>query len=527
MVRLKNYQIFLKINYIASVNMNQINKTNVTMWKNRDAANDKKTKKTNYSNKTSSQKIEQSSKIESDFIENLKKQIYFMEMELKLMKEREKEIAKSGGFTQLFNDDKDPSTHIQQLKVKYANMRKKMEDQILSLNDKKREVTGTNVSLKAKLASLQKLEQEVYNKLKDMENNKNNELNEKNNDYYEKDNERTNIEAENRLQNTKLNQILTENEDLKYNIETGEKISKMSQEDFDNDIKLTEDLVEIKGQELTETREKIKTLTEKAESVPNYKEEQENNEKYKAQIAELKDQYLKLNTDAECAELVNNYLIKKKNDVINERKKYIDLNIELRHEIEAKKTLNDNRIQKKVREANSEEIQEIKAKLEETLQKVADLENKIQKEIQKIHNFTKEIIKVNIKLNHRHEVDDDLQKNIQKHKEELDELKKTYEACQNESETLKDKIGKEKTDNDLLKNRNKLLQEENAAVTSKYEFITKNYDFTNNLKKISMEDLKNLAQSNTLVNNTIDTFVDKVGTFKRNNVQSLLFDDNI
>ena len=412
-----------------------------------------------------------------------------MEMELKLMKEREREIAKSGGFTQLFNDDKDPSNHIQQLKVKYANMRKKMEDQILDLNDKKREVTGLNVSLKAKLASLQKLEQEVYNKLKNMENNKHNELNEKNNNYYEKDNERTNLEADNRLQDSKLKQIVTENEDLKYNIETGDKIGKMSQDDFDNDIKLTEDLVEIKGQELAETREKIKTLTEKAESVPNYKEEQENNEKFKAQIEELKDQYLKLNTDAECAELVNNYLIKKKNDVINERKKYIDLNIELKHEIEAKKTLNDNRIQKKVREANSEEIQEIQAKLDETLQKVTDLENKIQREIQKIHNFTKEIIKVNIQLNHRHEVENDLQNEI--------------------------------------KNRNKLLQEENAAVTSKYEFITKNYDFTTNLKKISMEDLKNLAQSNTLVNNTIDTFVDKVGAFKRNNVQSLLFDDNI
>ncbi len=268
-------------------------------------------------------------------------------------------------------------------------------------------------------------------------------------------------------------------------------------------------------------------MNEKAESVPGYKEEQENNEKFKAQIEELKDQCLKLTTDAECAELVNNYLIKKKNDVINERKKYIDLNIELRHEIEAKKTLNDNRIQKKVREANSEEIQEIKAKLEETNQKVADLENKIEREIQKIHNFTKEIIKVNIQLKHRHEVEDDLQKSIEKHKEELEELKKTYEACDNESDTLKDKIGKEKTDNDLLKNRNKLLQEENAAVTSKYEFITKNYDFTTNLKKISMEDLKNLAQSNTLVNTTIDTFVDKVGAFKRNNVQSLLFDDNI
>ena len=508
--------------------MNQVNKTNVTMWKNRNASNDKKVKKTNSSLKNkSNQKIEESSKIESDFIENLKKQIYFMEMELKLMKEREREIAKSGGFTQLFNDDKDPSTHIQQLKVKYANMRKKMEDQILLLNDKKREVKGQNVSLRAKLDSLQKLEQEVYNKLKNLENDKNNELNEKNNNYFEKDNERTNTEADNRLQNTKLNQTLNENENLKYHIETTDTIGKMTQDDFDNDIKLIEDLVEIKGQELSECREKIKNLTEKAESVPNYKEEQENNEKFKKQIEELKEQCLKLNTEAECAELVNNYLIKKKNDVINERKKYIDTNVELKHEIDAKKTLNDNRIQKKVREANSEEIQEIKLKLDETNQKVADLENKIKKEIDKIHNFTKEIIKTNIQIKHRQEVEDELQKNLQKHKEELEELKNTYETYENESDTLKDKIGKEKTDYDLLKNRNKKLQEENAGLTSKYDFITKNYDFTTNLKKISMEDLKNLAQSNTLVNTTIDTFVDKVGAFKKNNVQSLLFDDNI
>lgn len=97
------------------------------MWKNRDAANEKRTTKKSTSSlkNKSGTKIEEPSTIENEFIDNLKKQIYFMEMELKLMKEREREIAKSGGFTQLFNDDKDPSNHIQQLKVKYANMRKR------------------------------------------------------------------------------------------------------------------------------------------------------------------------------------------------------------------------------------------------------------------------------------------------------------------------------------------------------------------------------------------------------------------
>ena len=120
---------------------------------------------------------------------------------------------------------------------------------------------------------------------------------------------------------------------------------------------------------------------------------------------------------------------------------------------------------------NSFEIQEIKAKLEETNQKVKDLEDKIKKEIEKVHNFTKEIIKVNIKLNHRKEIEENLQKNINKEKEELEQNKKTYEVSEEESDTLKDKIGKEKTDNELLKNRNKLLHEENSAITSKFDFI--------------------------------------------------------
>ena len=505
--------------------MNPSRKTNVTLWKNRDASNDRKIKTSRQN--TSTNKNLQSSDVESDFISNLKKQIYFMEMELKLMKEREREINKSGGFTQLFNDDKDPSIHIQQLKTKYANMRKKMEDEIANLNDKKREIIGCNVSLKAKLDTLQKLELDIYNKVKGLESDKTNELNREKLNLEEKDNEKINLEAENRLNNTKLKATINNNEDLDYKIKTDDEISKMSQNDFDNEIKLVEDLVQIKGEELSQCREKINEITQKAESVPNYKEESEKNVEYKQQIEELKDKALKLITDAEIAEMVNNYIIKKKNETVEEQRKYRDLNIELRHEIDAKNTLNDNRIQKKVREANSEEIQEIKLKLEETNKKVADLEKKIEKEIEKKHNLTKEIIRLNIQLTHRKEQEEELLKKTEKYKEELEEKKKIYENMDKESDELKDKMGKEKTDNELLRNRNKLLNEENDAINSHYDFITKNYDYTTNLKRISMEDLKNLEQSNTLVNNTIGTFVDKVGAFKKNNIQNLLFDDNI
>jgi hypothetical protein len=57
------------------------------------------------------------------------------------------------------------------------------------------------------------------------------------------------------------------------------------------------------------------------------------------------------------------------------------------------------------------------------------------------------------------------------------------------------------------------------------EQIIQNYDFTSNLKKISMEDLKTLTQTNNLVNDTIGNFVNKIGSFKKQNVRSM-FDDN-
>jgi hypothetical protein len=65
------------------------------------------------------------------------------------------------------------------------------------------------------------------------------------------------------------------------------------------------------------------------------------------------------------------------------------------------------------------------------------------------------------------------------------------------------------------------LAEEYASTNEKYNYIVNNYDFTTNIKKISMEDLKNLTQTNTLVNDSILNFVSKVGTFKKQNVQNI------
>lgn len=68
--------------------------------------------------------------------------------------------------------------------------------------------------------------------------------------------------------------------------------------------------------------------------------------------------------------------------------------------------------------------------------------------------------------------------------------------------------------------------EEFSQVNSKFNFITQNYDYTTNLKKLSLEDMRNLTQTNSLVNDTIMNFVGKIGIFKKQNIQSLIQLDN-
>ena len=60
----------------------------------------------------------------------------------------------------------------------------------------------------------------------------------------------------------------------------------------------------------------------------------------------------------------------------------------------------------------------------------------------------------------------------------------------------------------------------------KYNFISENYDYTSNLKKLSLDDMKNLTQTNTLVNDTILNLIGKVGNFKKQNIQTLIQMDN-
>ena len=58
--------------------------------------------------------------VEDEYIGNLQQQIHFMELELKILREKVTEDEKKSGIGSLYDDDKTSHQHIQLLKVKYA-----------------------------------------------------------------------------------------------------------------------------------------------------------------------------------------------------------------------------------------------------------------------------------------------------------------------------------------------------------------------------------------------------------------------
>jgi hypothetical protein len=58
--------------------------------------------------------------------------------------------------------------------------------------------------------------------------------------------------------------------------------------------------------------------------------------------------------------------------------------------------------------------------------------------------------------------------------------------------------------------KNRKYAKANAALKAKLKFIEEKYDYTSSATKLSLDDFRELVQSNTSVNNTVGGFTGKL-----------------
>ena len=86
-----------------------------------------------------------------EYIVNLQQQIHFMELELKILREKVLEDEQKSGIGNLYDDDKTSHQHITLLKTKYAQMRRDFDRKIQDLSKQSLKIKGQEFVLDSQI----------------------------------------------------------------------------------------------------------------------------------------------------------------------------------------------------------------------------------------------------------------------------------------------------------------------------------------------------------------------------------------
>lgn len=105
--------------------------------------------------------------VEDEYIGNLQQQIHFMELELKILKEKVVEDEKKSGIGSLFDDEKSSFQHISLLKIKYTKMRRDYDKKLEELNKFKLNIIGEQFILDSQINVMLSQNQKIEEQQKD------------------------------------------------------------------------------------------------------------------------------------------------------------------------------------------------------------------------------------------------------------------------------------------------------------------------------------------------------------------------
>ena len=103
--------------------------------------------------------------VEDEYIQNLYQQIHFMDLELQILRDKVIEDEKKSGIGSLYDDDKTSHQHINLLRTKYAEMRRRFEKAMVDLGKQSLKVKGQEFVLDSQI----KVMKEQRQRLKDVQ----------------------------------------------------------------------------------------------------------------------------------------------------------------------------------------------------------------------------------------------------------------------------------------------------------------------------------------------------------------------
>ena len=395
---------------------------------------------------------------EDDYIASLQKQVYYLELEMKLMKDRELDTKnKVGGYEILFRDGVPLNENFLALKTKYKNERDEYEKKILNLTTNIDNTTKENEKLNNDIENTNKNYHDLLEKIALTEQEMNNVIFDTKQKLYTTVNTLTNLNDEKNNLDKSLYRFEQEN------IQHNRVIEKKNM--------FYEDPTEKNEQTKKDAEERWSDVDELTNA-------QAINKKFLFEEEKERDIHLeennRLNEQMDDLGKMNEERMKEAIKEYEDKQKVILRNQSTNAEKKMELLLN----KYKDSEANAKELLEQKNKL---LQELAILNAKIKEDEVDVKGLKNEIVEIKTKIN---QTDDFLNSN----KDILTELIQENERIRNENDELEKNIKKTRIDT---------------------EEILKKIELNAMLKDIDINELKVISRNNAIVNNNINELLNK------------------
>jgi hypothetical protein len=451
--------------------------------------------------------------LEDEYIQNLQKQIHFMDLEIKLMKEKSAQEEALGGnynFAKMgLNDGKPSVDHIMTTTNKMKYMKTDLTRQTNLLDQDLLKQKELNTIALAKLKNLEAHVAEYDEKLgKTLSVNGEASTLMRTKLLTEKQ-QKEDVEIEIMKVKKVLDKVLDDNARLKKETELRKLYEGLAQKAFEEDEKMDEETSEAKIKEidiLQVQKAELFIAMEKDPELRNLRKENEDLQKRAKELEALLDRTNYKVLETETMELLS--LKKKEEDQEIKKKLQAELD-KWKDQLEETKKSNELKVERKLREAESPMIKEIQADFLKEKHELTELRTKLV-------NVDKQETEYFIDQANRTRYRDTLVKKKEENEAVNNELHEKIRALDPEENELKLIVEDLRIKNSEAREaRMKLeiklreVEEENITLLSKFQFLQKNINLEEDMKKFNIEELRSVVQANQTVNDTIADFMGK------------------
>ena len=447
---------------------------------------------------------------EDDYIASLQKQVYYLELEMKLMKDRELDTKnKVGGYEVLFRDGVPLNENFLALKTKYKNERDQFEKMILDLNTNIDNTKKENENLNNQIEQTNKNYFDLLEKLNKTEQGMNQAIFDTKQKLYTTENSLVHLKGDNDSLNKNLYKF--EQENIQHNriieknqmfyedpTEKNEKTKKEADEKWSDVNRVTEKtLLEL------DSLEKKYAGNRKLKMI-----EQEN--------LDLLQQITKLQQSCNTAqtkinELTNAQNINKKFlfEEEKERDKYLEENNRLNEEMDNLSKMNDERMKEAIKEYEDKQKVILKnqsnnaeKKMELLLTKYKDAEANARSLLEQKNKLLQELAKLDADIKEFNIQNSEIKNEIVETKTNINQT----DDYLNENKEILAELIKE---NERLTIENEELEQNIKKTTIDIDEIQQKIELNAMLKDIDINELKVLSQNNAIVNSNINNLLAK------------------